>query len=291
MGVQHLVQGDIKIVECPRDAMQGIHSFIPTDIKAEYINKLLKVGYDTIDFGSFVSQKAIPQMSDTAAVLSKLDLSNTKSKLLAIIANARGAQDAVQHEEISFLGYPFSISETFQIRNTNATIEESLMRVEEIQNIATQNNKKTVIYISMGFGNPYGDMWNVDICQFWVDKLADMDVKIIALSDTIGIATQESISYLFKHLIPPYPDVEFGAHLHSQPHNWYTKIDAAYQSGCRRFDVAIKGYGGCPMAKDDLTGNMASENIIQYFEDHQIEIGLDKTAFYDAMQFSSNVFL
>ncbi len=291
MGIQHLVQGDIKIVECPRDAMQGIHSFIPTDIKAEYINKLLKVGYDTIDFGSFVSPKAIPQMSDTAAVLSKLDLSNTKSKLLAIIANSRGAQDAVQHEEISFLGYPFSISETFQIRNTNATIEESLMRVEEIQNIATQNNKKTVIYISMGFGNPYGDMWNVDICQFWVDKLADMDVKIIALSDTIGIATQESISYLFKHLIPPYPDVEFGAHLHSQPHNWYTKIDAAYQSGCRRFDVAIKGYGGCPMAKDDLTGNMASENVIQYFEDHQIEIGLDKTAFYDAMQFSSNVFL
>jgi hydroxymethylglutaryl-CoA lyase len=291
MSVQHLAQGDIKIVECPRDAMQGIHTFIPTDIKAEYINKLLKVGYDTIDFGSFVSPKAIPQMSDTAAVLSKLDLSNTKSKLLAIIANARGAQDAVQHEEISFLGYPFSISETFQIRNTNATIEESLMRVEEIQNIASKNNKKTVIYISMGFGNPYGDVWNVDICQFWVDKLADMDVKIIALSDTIGIATQESISYLFKHLIPPYPDVEFGAHLHSQPHNWYPKIDAAYQSGCRRFDVAIKGYGGCPMAKDDLTGNMASENVIQYFEAQQIEIGLDKTAFYDAMQYSSNVFL
>jgi hydroxymethylglutaryl-CoA lyase len=287
----HYNQCDIKIVECPRDAMQGIHEFIPTEIKAGYINKLLKVGYDTIDFGSFVSPKAIPQMRDTAEVLSLLDLENTNTKLLAIIANARGAEDAVKFDQISYLGYPFSISETFQLRNTNASIEESLHRVEEIQNIATKNNKKTVIYISMGFGNPYGDMWSVEICQYWVDKLADMDVKIMALSDTIGIATQESISYLFKHLIPPYPDVEFGAHLHSQPHNWYPKIDAAYQSGCRRFDVAIKGYGGCPMAKDDLTGNMASENLIQYFDDKSIDLGLDQKAFQEAMAISSKVFL
>ncbi len=291
MGKQHLDERAIKIVECPRDAMQGIHEFIPTEIKAAYINKLLHVGYDTIDFGSFVSPKAIPQMSDTAEVLAQLDLSHTKTQLLAIIANARGAMDAAQHEQISYLGYPFSISETFQLRNTNATIEESLHRVEEIQNIASQHHKKTVIYISMGFGNPYGDRWSVEICQHWVDKLADMDVKIMALSDTIGIATPESISYLFKHLIPPYPDVEFGAHLHSQPHNWYPKIDAAYQSGCRRFDVAIKGYGGCPMAKDDLTGNMASENLIQYFDDKNIDLGLDQKAFQEAMAFSSKVFL
>ena len=216
--------------------MQGIHDFIDTDIKAEYINQLLKVGYDTIDFGSFVSPKAIPQMRDTAEVLAKLDLDKTNSKLLAIIANARGAEDAASFDEITYLGYPFSISETFQLRNTNATIEESISRVEEIQNICLKHNKKIVIYISMGFGNPYGDRWSVEICQQWVDRLADMDVKIMALSDTIGIATPDSISYLFKYLIPPYPDVEFGAHLHTQPHNWLPKIDAAYKSGCRRFD-------------------------------------------------------
>lgn len=285
------VNQDIKIIECPRDAMQGIHDFISTDIKAQYINQLLKVGYDTIDFGSFVSPKAIPQMRDTAEVLSLLDLDKTSSKLLAIIANARGAQDAVQFEEITYLGYPFSISETFQLRNTNATIEESLVRVEEIQNICAQYNKKAVIYISMGFGNPYGDMWSVEICQQWVDKLADMDVKIMALSDTIGIATPESIAYLFKYLIPPYPDVEFGAHLHTQPHNWLPKIDAAFKSGCTRFDSAIKGYGGCPMAKDDLTGNMATENLIQYFDDKNIDLHLDKAAFAKSLKLSNNVFL
>ncbi len=280
----------IKIVECPRDAMQGIHEFISTDLKVEYINQLIRVGYDTIDFGSFVSPKAIPQMRDTAEVLSKLDLTNTPSKLLAIIANSRGAEDVVQFEEITYLGYPFSISETFQLRNTNATIEESLIRVEEIQNLASKNNKKTVIYISMGFGNPYGDMWSVEICQRWVDKLADMDVKIMALSDTIGIATPESISYLFKYLIPPYPDVEFGAHLHTQPQNWFPKIDAAYKSGCRRFDAAIKGYGGCPMAKDDLTGNMATENLLQYFEDKNINLSLDKIEFGKAMNLALKIF-
>ena len=281
----------VKIIECPRDAMQGITHFIPTNIKAAYINQLLKVGYDTIDFGSFVSPKAIPQMKDTADVLTKLELSASSPKLLAIIANARGAEDAVQFDEITYLGYPFSVSETFQLRNTNATIEESLVRVEEIQNIAAKNNKKTVIYLSMGFGNPYGDIWSVEICQQWVDQLAEMDVRIMALSDTIGIATPESIAYLFKHLIPPYPDVEFGAHLHTQPYNWFAKIDAAYQSGCRRFDTAIKGYGGCPMAKDDLTGNMATENLIQYFDDSNVDIDLSRKEFIKAMKLSSSVFL
>ena len=281
----------IKIIECPRDAMQGIHDFIDTDIKAEYINQLLKVGYDTIDFGSFVSPKAIPQMRDTAEVLAKLDLDKTNSKLLAIIANARGAEDAVSFDEITYLGYPVSISETFQLRNTNATIEESISRVEEIQNICLKHNKKIVIYISMGFGNPYGDRWSVEICQQWVDRLADMDVKIMALSDTIGIATPDSISYLFKYLIPPYPDVEFGAHLHTQPHNWLPKIDAAYKSGCRRFDSAIKGYGGCPMAKDELTGNMATENLIQYLENEHIDTHINKIAFNKAMKLAQKVFL
>lgn len=280
----------IKIVECPRDAMQGISPFIDTDIKANYINKLLKVGYDTIDFGSFVSPKAIPQMADTADVLHKLNLSGRTTKLLAIVANSRGAEDASQFDEIDYLGYPFSISETFQLRNTNATIEESLVRVEEIQNICAKKNKKSVIYISMGFGNPYGDIWSVEIAQKWVDKLADMDVRIMALSDTIGVATPDSISYLFKHLIPPYPDVEFGAHLHTQPHNWLPKIEAAYLSGCRRIDVAIKGYGGCPMAKDELTGNMPTENVISYFDSIGIDLGLNKVAFDEAMAYSSNIF-
>ncbi|MBK9737880.1 MAG: hydroxymethylglutaryl-CoA lyase [Saprospiraceae bacterium] len=271
--------------------MQGIHEFIPTQIKSDYINQLLHVGYDTIDFGSFVSPKAIPQMRDTAEVLAKLDMSRTKSKLLAIIANARGAEDAVQFDEITYLGYPFSISETFQLRNTNATIEESLIRVEEIQNLCIKHHKKTVIYISMGFGNPYGDMWSVEICQKWVDKLADMDVKIMALSDTIGIGSPESISYLFKYLIPPYPDVEFGAHLHTQAHDWKPKIEAAYKSGCKRFDAAIKGFGGCPMAKDDLTGNMATENLIEYFDDNDINLHLDKKEFDKALTLSNLVFL
>jgi len=281
----------IKIIECPRDAMQGITTYIPAQTKADYINKLLDVGYDTIDFGSFVSPKAIPQMRDTAEVLSLLDLSKTESKLLAIIANERGARDAIQFEEINYLGYPFSISETFQLRNTNATIEESLSRVEEIQNLCARYNKESVIYISMGFGNPYGDRWSVEICQQWVDKLADMGVKIMALSDTIGVATPDSISYLFKHLIPPYPDVEFGAHLHSQPHNWEPRIEAAYQSGCRRFDAAMKGYGGCPMAKDDLTGNIATENLVQYLDNHHISHGLDHNAFNIALQATNEVFL
>lgn len=270
--------------------MQGLHTFIPTEIKARYINQLLEVGFDTIDFGSFVSPKAIPQMRDTADVLSRLDLTNSSSQLLAIVANQRGAEDASQFDEISFLGYPFSISETFQIRNTNATIQESLERVADIQDICTKKSKKLVIYISMGFGNPYGDPWNVEIAQKWVDELAEMGIRIMALSDTIGVSNPDSITYLFSNLIPPYPDVEFGAHLHTTPQTWREKIHAAYQSGCRRFDAAIKGYGGCPMAKDDLTGNMPTENILYYLSDEGIDTRIDREAFIKALGMASEVF-
>lgn len=280
----------VKIIECPRDAMQGLKEFIPTDKKAAYINHLLKIGFHTIDFGSFVSPKAIPQMRDTAEVFAQLDLSNTKSKLLAIVANQRGANDASEFEEIEYLGYPFSISETFQLRNTNATIEESVDRVKDIQELCLKKNKKLVIYISMGFGNPYGDQWNVEICQKWVDELADMGIKIMALSDTIGVANPDSIKYLFSNLIPPHPDVEFGAHFHSQPHNWKEKIEAAYNSGCNRFDAAIKGYGGCPMAKDDLTGNMPTENLVFYFSDRNIDHGIDENILAQAMIMSQEIF-
>ena len=270
--------------------MQGLHQFVPTELKARYINALLRVGFDTIDFGSFVSPKAIPQMADTGDVLRLLDLTQSKSKLLAIVANKRGAIDAVQFDEITYLGYPFSVSETFQIRNTNATIEESLSRVAEIQDICMANQRKLVVYLSMGFGNPYGDLWNVDIVQHWVDHLAEMGIKIMALSDTIGVSNPENISYLFSNLIPPYPDVEFGAHLHTQPHNWREKVEAAYKSGCRRFDAAMKGYGGCPMAKDELTGNMPTENMLSYFVESGIETGLNQEAFIEAMALVPEVF-
>ncbi len=281
----------LKIVECPRDAMQGLHQFVPTELKARYINSLLKVGFDTIDFGSFVSPKAIPQMKDTSELLSMLDLSASASKLLAIVANKRGAIDALQFEEVSYLGYPFSVSETFQLRNTNATIEESLGRVAEIQDLCVANNRKLVVYLSMGFGNPYGDPWNVEIVQGWVDHLADMEIKILALSDTIGVSNPENIDYLFSNLIPPYPDVEFGAHLHTQAHNWKEKIEAAYNSGCRRFDAAMKGYGGCPMAKDELTGNMPTENLLHYFDSEKIPTGLNQEAFLEAMAIVPEVFI
>jgi hydroxymethylglutaryl-CoA lyase len=280
----------LKIIECPRDAMQGLHQFVPTELKARYINQLLKVGFDTIDFGSFVSPKAIPQMRDTGDVLNQLDLTTTTSTLLAIVANKRGASDAVEFEEIAFLGYPFSVSETFQLRNTNATIEESLSRVAEIQEICAANQRKLVVYLSMGFGNPYGDPWNVEIVQGWVDHLAEMGIKIMALSDTIGVSNPENISYLFSNLIPPYPDVEFGAHLHTQPHNWREKIESAYQSGCRRFDAAMKGYGGCPMAKDELTGNMPTEHMVSYFDEAGIATHLDPIAFNEAMAVVPEVF-
>ncbi len=280
----------IKLVECPRDAMQGIKELIPTERKVAYINQLLKVGFDTIDFGSFVSPKAIPQMADTAKVLANLDLNETSSKLLSIVANKRGAVDACQYKEIDYLGYPFSISETFQLRNTNSTIEESVRRVEQIQDLCIAHQKELVVYISMGFGNPYGDEWNVELVQKWTDRLYDLGVRILSLSDTIGVSNPENIAYLFNNLIPKYPDITFGAHLHTQPYNWKEKIIAAYDSGCRRFDGALRGYGGCPMAKDELTGNMAMENMISYFNELNLDLGLDTLAFEKGMEMTSDVF-
>ena len=282
----------MKIIECPRDAMQGLKEFIPTAVKAKYLNELLQCGFDTIDFGSFVSPKAIPQMRDTAEVLKLLDLSQTNTKLLAIVANKRGADDAVQFDEIDYLGYPFSISETFQIRNTHATIEESLERVAQIQNLCLQRQKKMVVYISMGFGNPYGDPWNVEIVQKWADILVDMGIQILQLSDTIGVSNPDSIAYLFANLIPHYAakEVEIGAHLHTQPHNWQEKIMAAYENGCRRYDGAIKGFGGCPMAKDDLTGNMPTENMVYYFEKEKIPTQVILPQFAKCMEMANEVF-
>ncbi len=280
----------MKIIECPRDAMQGIHDFIPTDKKVAYINSLLKVGFDTIDVGSFVSPKAIPQMKDTAEVLNKIDLSTTKSKLLAIVANLRGAQDAVQFDQVDFLGFPFSISETFQQRNTNSSIAESLVRVEEIQNECVKHKRELVVYLSMAFGNPYGEDWSSDIAIHWSRKLSNMGIKIIALSDTIGVSNPENITELFSSLIPELKEIEFGAHLHTTPDKWEEKVKAAYNSGCRRFDSAIKGYGGCPMASDELTGNMPTENLISYFKANNIPTSLDKQAFNDSMIIAGQTF-
>ena len=280
----------IKIIECPRDAMQGIKTFIPTERKAAYIQSLLRVGFDTIDFGSFVSPKAIPQMQDTAELLSQLDLSQTKSKLLAIIANTQGAISASQHKEIQYLGFPFSISENFQMRNTHKTIAESLVTLQEILDIAATSNKEVVTYISMGFGNPYGDPWNVDIVGEWTERLANMGVKILSLSDTIGSSTPEVIDYLFSNLIPKYPNVEFGAHLHTTPDRWFEKIDAAYKGGCRRFDGAIQGFGGCPMAKDDLTGNMPTEKMLSYFTSVKATTNLSPMSFESAYNEASKLF-
>lgn len=259
----------VKIIECPRDAMQGIKAWIPTEKKVQYIQSLLRVGFDTIDFGSFVSPKAIPQMADTAEVLARLDLSKTQSKLLAIIANTRGAEEAAKHEPINYLGYPFSISENFQMRNTHKTIAESVVTLQEILDVANTANKEVVVYISMGFGNPYGDPWNVEIVGEWTEKLSAMGVKILSLSDTIGSSNPESINYLFSNLIPKYPHIEFGAHLHTTPTTWFEKVDAAYNAGCKRFDGAIQGFGGCPMAKDELTGNMPTEKLLSYFTSKQ----------------------
>ena len=281
----------VKLIECPRDAMQGIKShFISTEKKALYINSLLRVGFDTIDFGSFVSPKAIPQMRDTAQVLEKLDLSSTSSKLLAIIANVRGATDAVQFEEIDYLGYPFSISENFQMRNTHKTIDESLVILDEILNLADKHKKEVVAYLSMGFGNPYGDPWNVEIVGKWTERLSEMGVKILSLSDTIGSSTPEVITYLFSNLIPKYPHIEFGAHLHTTPNSWFEKVDAAYKAGCFRFDGAIKGYGGCPMAKDELTGNMPTEKLVSYFTAQKAETGVRPMSFESAYNKALEVF-
>lgn len=281
---------ELKITECPRDAMQGLRDFVPTNVKAAYINQLLKCGFDTLDFGSFVSPKAIPQMRDTAEVLSLLDL-NKETKLLAIIANERGAEDALQYERIDYLGYPFSVSETFQQRNSNSSIEESLKRVEAIQNMVVNKQKELVVYLSMGFGNPYGDEWNPEIVIKWSEKLFnELGIQILALSDTIGCATNENVSELFSQLIPELPKVEFAAHLHTTPEKAQQLVKSAYESGCRRFDGAIKGFGGCPMAKDDLTGNMPTEIMVDWFDQNSILTGIDKEEFHKAQAMALTVF-
>ncbi len=281
----------VKIIECPRDAMQGIKEFIPTEKKVQYIQSLLRCGFDTIDFGSFVSPKAIPQMVDTAEVLSRLDLSDTESKLLAIIANVRGANDAAQHEAVDYLGYPFSISENFQMRNTHKTIAESVVILQEILNIADKANKEVVAYLSMGFGNPYGDPWDVDIVGNWTEKLSNMGVKILSLSDTVGTSTPEIIDYLYANLIPKYPDIQFGAHLHTTPTTWHEKVDAAYKAGCRRFDGAIQGFGGCPMAKDELTGNMPTERMISYFTSVNADTNIRTLSFESSYNEATKIFV
>ena len=280
----------IKIIECPRDAMQGIKTFIPTEKKVKYIQSLLNCGFDTIDFGSFVSPRAIPQMVDTAEVLSQLDLSKTTSRLLAIVANVRGAMDASKHGSIDYLGYPFSISENFQMRNTHKTIAESVATLEEILRISEDSGKEVVTYISMGFGNPYGDPWSVEVVGEWTTKLAGMGVKILSLSDTVGSSTPEVIDYLFSNLIPKFPEIEFGAHLHTTPSKWHEKVDAAYKAGCRRFDGAVQGFGGCPMAKDELTGNMPTEKMLSYFTAVKADTNVNWMAFEAAFNKASDLF-
>jgi len=270
--------------------MQGIKTFIPTEKKVQYIQSLLRVGFDTIDFGSFVSPKAIPQMQDTAEVLAQLDLSQTQSKLLAIIANTQGAQLASVHSAIQYLGFPFSISENFQMRNTHKTIAESLITLQEILNIADATNKEVVAYLSMGFGNPYGDPWSIEIVGEWTERLAKMGVKILSLSDTVGSSTPEVIAYLFSNLISKYKSVEFGAHLHTTPDKWHEKIDTAYKAGCRRFDGAIQGFGGCPMAKDDLTGNMPTEKLLSYFTSQKENTNISPMSFESAYNEASKIF-
>jgi hydroxymethylglutaryl-CoA lyase len=281
----------LKLIECPRDAMQGWKHFIPTQKKIDYINALLKVGFDTIDFGSFVSAKAIPQMADTYEVIGNLELGNTRSKLLAIVANERGATDAVVYEGISYLGFPFSVSETFQKRNTNATIEQSLGRVEEIQNLCIKNKKELVVYISMGFGNPYGDVYNEALVFDWVNKLVAMDIKIISLADTVGLATAEQVKSVTKYLVDSLPGIEIGVHLHSTASNWQDKVDAALQAGCKRFDGALKGIGGCPMANDELVGNMDTELMIPYFEAKKILPVINIDALQECSRMAASIFV
>jgi hydroxymethylglutaryl-CoA lyase len=281
----------MKIVECPRDAMQGFSRMIPTSEKVEYLQQLLAIGFDTLDFGSFVSPKAIPQMADTKEVLAQLNLKDSKTKLLAIVANYRGAEEACEFDEIRYLGYPFSISETFQLRNTQKTIAESLVLVENMQQLCLQKNKELVVYISMGFGNPYGDEWNIEIVEKWVQQMADMGIKILSLADTVGSANEESIEYLFKNLIPRFPEIEFGAHFHAQPQDRTKKLAAAYKNGCRRFDAAMNGIGGCPFAKDELVGNMATESLLAFCIENQIEVSYNKEAFWKAAELAAKVFV
>lgn len=281
----------VKIIECLRDAMQGWENQIPTEKKITYLNQLLKVGFDTLDFGSFVSPKAIPQLADTAQVYEKLDLDGTPTKLLAIIANLRGAETALSFEKITYLGFPFSISETFQQRNTNSSIAEAYSLVEKVQNLCQKANKQLVIYFSMGFGNPYRDPYDVEIVANWAEKMANLGIKTIALSDTVGVAETKTISELFSELIPKYPSIEFGGHFHATPDGWRTKIEAAYEAGCRRFDGAIGGFGGCPMAEDELVGNIDTTNLFQFFREKGENTGIDKDRLIDCVKTSTDIFI
>lgn len=280
----------MKIIECPRDAMQGYSHFIGTETKIKYLNSLLKVGFDTIDAGSFVSPKVIPQMRDTETVLTSINYQESNSKLLAIVANTRGAEMAVKHKNVSYLGFPFSISETFQLRNTNSTIAQSFETVKYINSLCNTNGKELVIYISMGFGNPYGDKWDTDVASKWTEKMAELGIKIISLSDTVGVATPKSIAYLFGDLIKKYPPIEFGAHLHTRKDNWREKVQTAWDNGCTRFDGAINGFGGCPMADDVLVGNMPTEFLLQFAQENNIKTNLDTAAFETAMLEASGIF-
>ncbi len=284
------LQRKIKLIECPRDAMQGWKNIIPTEKKVEYINALLKVGFDTIDFGSFVSPKAIPQMADTMEVVSRLEMQNTETKLLAIVANYRGAEEASIYDQINYLGFPFSVSETFQQRNTNSSIDQSLTRVEEIQNLCIKTKKELVVYISMGFGNPYGDLYDEDIVFEWINRLVAMDIKTISLADTVGIATAQQVYDVTRYLIESLPGVEMGVHLHSTPEGWKEKMEAAFKAGCNRFDGALKGIGGCPMADDDLVGNMNSELMIAYFREMGLIPSLNDDALNESLQIASEIF-
>lgn len=278
------------IIECPRDAMQGIKTFIPTTKKIEYLNALLKVGFHTLDCGSFVSNKSIPQMADTFAVIPQLDLSDTNTRLSVIIGNTRGAEEACQFDEITYLGYPFSISETFQLRNTNCTLEESLQRVEEIKNISDCYGKKFVAYISVAFGNPYNDLYDVALVEHWIERLLELDITRFSISDTIGVAKPEIITELFSILKNDFPEIGFGAHFHTTKDTWREKVDAAWDAGCNRFDGAINGFGGCPMAKDDLTGNMPTENLLAYFNEKHVELNLNFDAFDEAKIIANQLF-
>lgn len=280
----------IKIVECSRDAMQGIKQWIPSETKLEYLQSVLSVGFDVVDFGSFVSPRAIPQMKDTGHIIDNLDLSNSKSKLLAIVANQRGALEACKHLSISYLGYPFSISETFQMRNTNKSIIESFEELNKIKSICEKYNKHLVVYLSMGFGNPYGEPWNYEIVEKWIDKLNTLKVKVISLSDTIGLAKSKDIEIIFSNLIPKYNKIEFGSHFHANPDQWFDKVNSAYKSGCRRFDGAILGFGGCPMAKDDLTGNIPTEKLISFFNSKALKTNINSLNFESCYNHALNLF-
>lgn len=282
---------DVKLIECPRDAMQGIHAFIPTDAKVKYLDGLLRVGFDTIDIGSFVSAKAIPQLADSAEVLARIDMGGVRSKLLVIVANERGAEEAVKHTQVTYLGYPFSISETFQQRNTNTSIAGSWERTQRIAEIAARSGRELVVYISMAFGNPYGDPWNTDVALRWTERLVhELGVRIISLADTVGVAKPADVRYMFQALIPALPQVEFGAHLHARPDDWKPKVDAAWDAGCRRFDGALKGYGGCPMAEDDLVGNLAMERFVDDLVARGVRTGLDLDALARSVREAGLVF-